>query len=191
MSSFQVPSPPVPSFKNSKRAGRANKTAASDFEIAQFAPRHAVLLDGAFLKRVYRANLWFGALLSISLGLIGLPAGLSCAAGVVTGLLFLKTQELFVARLLRSKTGLKISNSVSWLPTWALVPGKYVLLIAAILLMQRAGLLNYVGFTVGCLAVQLIMLSMAMGRMLSRRTKGQTTGRMLREIYVAPQKTKN
>ena len=96
-----------------------------------------------------------------------------------------------MARLLRSKTGLKISNSVSWLPTWALVPGKYVLLIAAILLMQRAGLLNYVGFTVGCLAVQLIMLSMAMGRMLGRRTKGQTTGRMLREIYVAPQKTKN
>ncbi len=50
-----------------------------------------------------------------------------------------------MARLLRSKTGLKISDSVSWLPTWALVPGKYVLLIAAILLMQPRRIIELCG----------------------------------------------
>lgn len=195
MSSFPVPSPPAPSFEQTPaakpktpNAQMMDVTSEGTFEPLK-ATRHAVLLDGAFLKRVYRATLWFGAVLSVSLGLLAFPAGLSCAFGLLTGALFLKSQELFVARLLRSKTGLQTSDPVSWLPTSAIVPGKYVMLIAAILILRRVELLNYFGFTVGCLAVQLIMLSMAMGRLLSGRSGKQSAGRMLHDVYVKPHVT--
>lgn len=185
MSSFQVPSPPVASFETKTKAQKAPAP-------RKLPNRHALLLDEAFLKRVYQANCWFGLVLAVTMGLIGhnFAAPLSSIAGSLSGLLFLKTQELFVARWLRSKTENQGSDSWRWLPTWLLIPGKYAVLIAAILLLRRAGLMNFVTFTAGCLAVQLIMLTMAAGRLLSRRSADGKVGTMLRDVYVAPHKMK-
>ena len=189
-----MPAPPEASFEAPKpKAGTRNVAFDEAFKTPA---KRRILLDVAFLKRVYGANLWFGVVLALTVGLIGqsFVAALSSLAGLLTGLLFLKTQELFVARLLRAKTGLPISDSWRFFPTWLLVPGKYVLLIAAILLLRKLGLMNYVTFVGGCLAVQLILLLMACERLLSRRaaagTAAEKVGKMLREVYVAPHQMK-
>ena len=180
MSSFQVPAPPTASFE--KQAAPASYKRA----------KRRVLLNEAFLERVYRANGWFAAVLAVTVGLVGhhFGASLSSALGSLTGLLFLKTQELFVARWLRSKTGKPGGEAKAdawrYLPTWLIVPGKYAVLIAAILLLRRAGLMNYLAFVGGCVAVQLIMLTMAMGRLLNRRSDDGKAATMLREVYVKP-----
>lgn len=177
MSRYSVPAPPAASFEKTRP------------QLPKISPRRrVVLLDEAFLGRVYQANCWFAVVLAISWGLIGQNFGalLSSALGSLTGWLFLKTQELFVARWLRAKTGQVGSEEWRFLPTWLLVPGKYALLIASILLLRRAGLMNFVTFTVGCLAVQLILLSMAAGRMMSRRSADGKAATMLRDVYVKP-----
>jgi hypothetical protein len=182
MSRFEVPAPPAAAFEKKPEA----------YPLPKKAKRRAVLLDEAFLKRVYRANCWFAVVLALTAGAVGQNFGtaLSSGLGSLTGILFLKTQELFVARWLRSKTGQPGKNEWRFLPTWLIVPGKYAVLIAAILLLRRAGLMNYLTFAGGCLSVQLIMLTMAMGRLGSRRSADGKAATMLREIYVAPHKIK-
>lgn len=182
MSRREVPAPPVASFEK-KPASRPSLRETK---------RHAVLLDEAFLRRVYRANCWFALVLALWAGLVAnhLGAALSSGLGSLTGILFLKTQELFVERWLRSKTGKPVPASWRNVPTWVLVPGKYAVLIATILLLRRAGLMNYLTFVGGCLTVQLIMLTMAMGRMVSRRSTDGKAATMLHEVYVAPHKVK-
>lgn len=176
MSRYSVPAPPTASFEKTKA------------ELPKVTKRRAVLLDEAFLGRVYRANCWFAIVLAVSWGLIGQNFGalLSSALGSLTGWVFLKTQELFVARWLKAKTGKAGGDEWKFLPTWLLVPGKYALLIGAILLLRRADLMNFVTFTVGCLAVQLILLTMALGRLMSRRPSDGKAATMLREVYVQP-----
>ena len=182
MSRREVPAPPLASFEQ-KIVSRPSLKETK---------RRTVLLDEAFLRRVYRANCWFAVVLAVWAGLMGnhLGAALSSGLGSLTGILFLKTQELFVARWLRSKTGKPTPNSWREVPTWLLVPGKYAVLIATILLLRRVGLMNYLTFVGGCVAVQLIMLTMAMGRMGNRRSTDGKAATMLHEVYVAPHQVK-
>jgi hypothetical protein len=146
-------------------------------------------LDNAFLQRAYRANLIFGAVLCVSIGIItrSLAASMSCAMGLLSGLMVLKAKELFVRRMVRSKDALPYDGPDKWLPRWAIGPGKFLLVVAAILLLRRIGMMDYVSFVIGCATVQLVVISMALGHLMAQRD----AGRSLREIYVTPHQNKN
>jgi len=178
----EVPAPPQASFeKNSERERRdAAKTGAATVGISAASQRIAPL-DAAFLGRVYRVNAIFGAILTTALGIWSgsVGAALSCAVGVTIGLLLLKTQELFVRRVIRPLTWPAYEGPDKKLPLWLIVPGKYALAAAAILLLRHTELLNYGAFAGGFAAVQMTLLSMALGRLMARR-------RSIREVYVQP-----
>ena len=184
MRKVAVPAPPQASFEE-KRAPR------KAFNPAQVvASRRISPLDAAFLQRVYRFVPRFGALLTLSVAVmarnVALP--LSLAAGILTGLLLLKTQEMFVRRVLRPKSEGAYDGADEKVPAWAIVPGKYALVIATLWLMRRTELLHYAGFAAGCTVTQLIVLSMAWRRLKANVAGGRT--RSINEIYVQPHKIK-
>jgi len=180
MRKVAVPAPPLASFEEKPQEAVTNRNSN-----AAAAQRNAPL-DAAFLSRVYRVNWQFGALLTLCAAMLAKSVDwpLSVAAGVLTGLLLLKTQELFVRRVIRPMTWPAYEGPDKKFPLWLMVPGKYALVIAAIWLLRHVGWLNYAGFLVGCTAVQITLLSMALGRLLHRR-------RSIREVYVQPHVAKH
>ncbi len=184
MNSFQVPAPPPASFEQQKSnaAQKLNRLATAPQK--KFAP-----LDAEFLQRVYRTNLLFGALLSLGLGLIlhSMAALLSGAAGVLSALLVLKAKELFVLRVVRPLDAAPYEGTGKWLPRWAIGIGKFFLIGGGIALLHRYELINFVAFVIGVASVQVMIISMALGRLLGNRD----AGRSLRDIYVTPHKIKN
>lgn len=180
MSKVQVPSPPQASFEAKKSAPRPKRTMRA---------KGAAPLDEAFLQRVYRNSLLFGTLLNISVAIItqSAAATLSCTVGLMSGLLVLKAKELFVRRVVRPHDAPPYQGPGKWLPRWALGIGKFVLIGATIALLRRFDLINYVSFVVGCASVQVLLISMALGRLMANRD----AGRSMREIYVTPHKIKN
>jgi hypothetical protein len=92
---------------------------------------------------------------------------------------------MFVRRVVRPKTMGAYEGPDKRIPAWAIVPGKYLVIIAAILLMRRYGLLNFGGFAIGCTAVQVILVTMALGRLKRNRPQLGLT-QSLNEIYVQP-----
>ncbi len=179
MRKVSVPAPPQASFEP-KRA--AQKTVAAE----AVASRRTAPLDAAFLQRVYRFVPRFGVVLTLSIAVIARNAALplSLAAGILTGLLLLKTQEMFVRRVLRPKS----AGGPDKMSALVIVPGKYAIVIATLWLMRRTDLLHYAGFAAGCTVTQLIVLSMAWERLRANAAGGRK--RSLSEIYVQPHKIK-
>ncbi len=179
MSSFQVPAPPQASFEKAVRKP-VNRSQLQ---------KRIVPLDSKFLQRAYRINLAFGAFLSLGLAVIlhSVAALLSSAAGVLSALLVLKAKELFVLKVVRPLDAPPYAGSGKWLPRWAIGIGKFFVIGAGIALLRRFELMDYVAFVIGCAAVQITIISMALGRLLGNRD----ANRSLRDIYVAPYKIKN
>lgn len=173
-----VPEPPQASF------------AAKKPERVALPLRKSAPLDGEFLNRVYRFTPRFGIVLTLCLAILSKSVALplSFAAGLLTGLLVLKTQEMFVRRVVRPKYLGPYDGTDKKFPAWLIVPGKYAIVIATLWLMRRTELLHYAGFAAGCTVTQLIVLTMAMGRLSANRTGGRKQS--LHEIYVAPYKVK-
>ena len=179
MSSVSVPPPPQSSFEPKSETTTRTRPGAPS--------KKAAPLDGKFFERVYRFAPGFGTLLAVCLAVISRNAALtlSFAVGFATGLLLLKSQEMFVRRVVRPKSWPAYDGPDKKIPVWVMVPGKYLLVIAAMLLLRRAGLLNFVAFAGGCTVMQFVVLSMALGRLNANRA------RSLNEIYVQPHKVKN
>ena len=184
MSKIPVPAPPLASLEENEGTSAATTRNQGAMPFQKVAP-----LDAEFLGRVYRFAPRFGTLLAICVAVISRSAALtlSFVAGFATGLLLLKTQEMLVRRVVRPKSWPAYDGPDKKIPVWAIVPGKYALIIAAILLMHRTELLNFVAFAGGCLVMQFVVLSMAWGRLKANRAGH----RSLNEIYVQPHKVKN
>jgi hypothetical protein len=138
-------------------------------------------LDAAFLSRTHVTTLWLGALLTWCAYVLtqNYLVTLSFATGAVLGALLLKSQEMFVRRLIRPKDAPPYSGWDALIPLWALLPLKYTFIIAGIALLFRYQMIHPVAFAVGVMTVQLVIVAKVIGRILSPRV------RSVREVYIS------
>jgi hypothetical protein len=143
--------------------------------VSQLAP-----LDAAFLSRVLITTLWFGALLTLLVFGItrSIPAAWSFAGGAGLSLVLLKSQEMFVRRVLRSKEAARYSGWDARIPLAVLLPAKYILIAAGIWLTLKLHLLVPAAFAAGFTLLQIVVTARVAGRVLSQRV------RSVREVYV-------
>ena len=175
MSKVSIPAPPSASWETQPK--RAVRRAPRD--LTKIAP-----LDSAFLQKTYRVNLLVGLMLMLAYGFAtrSFGAAISCWAGSLSGLLVFKAKELFVLRMLRPQDTLPYDGPGKWLPRWAIGPGKFVLVAAAIIALRHFNLMDYVAFVLGCVTVQVVVIAMALFHLFGQRD----AGRSLNEIYVQP-----
>lgn len=175
MSKVSIPAPPSASWEGLPKT--AVRRAPRDLK--KIAP-----LDSAFLQKTYRVNLLVGLMLMAGYGFItqSIGAAVSCLAGTLSGLLVFKAKELLVLRMVRPKDAPPYDGPGKWLPRWAIGPGKFVLVAAAIAALRHFNLMDYVAFVLGCVTVQVVVIAMALFHLLGQRD----AGRSLNEIYVQP-----
>lgn len=127
--------------------------------------------DDAFLPSVYRTMWIIGALgtAAFAFGLRSAVWAISFLFGVVVSLAFLKTQEMFIRKLLESRTPDTHGNKPKTPKIfWFLMLGKYIALAGAMAIMLHFELLNLVGFVIGFALLHVVMFS----KVLLGRAKG-------------------
>jgi hypothetical protein len=131
--------------------------------------RLAAPLDSEFLGRTYVTTLWLGAICTLcawgwtqSLKLSG-----SFAGGLLVGALLLKSQELFVRRILVPRSNASIMNFVARLPLAVLLPLKYLAIGLALGFVIDRGWLQPAAFAVGFIAQQVVVFSKVIGRFIA------------------------
>ncbi|HVF10649.1 MAG TPA: hypothetical protein VNA16_07595 [Abditibacteriaceae bacterium] len=138
-------------------------------------------LDVDFLRRTYRTAVWMGALLTLCAYAISgsFIVTISFAAGAALAALLLKSQEIFVRRALRPKGSAAYSGWDRRIPLPLLWFLKYGLIAYAMSYLLRAQVLEPVGFATGFMAMQLIVVAKALGRLLARTVRpiGEVYGR--------------
>lgn len=168
-----LPAPPQPSFVLPfDSASHAQKT---DWKSAnsQLAPTRIAPLDAAFLGRTARTTLWFGAFLTVCLGIVSrnILLTLSFAAGALLGLALLKSQQMLVARLAKPK---EIGVAAGWLmrvPLTFLLPAKYLLVAVGIYFGLHWHLLVPAAFASGFTVLQLVIVSKVISRLMLHNQK--------------------
>lgn len=179
MRTFNLPAPPQPSFTNSPALPHSDSSRTASKPGSPSAPQLAPL-DAAFLNRVLTTTLWFGALLALLVfgATRSLPATLSFAAGAGLSLVLLKSQEMFVRRVLRGKDAPAYAGWDARIPLAILLPAKYLLVAAGIGLSLRYQLLVPAAFAAGFTLLQIVVSARVAGRVMSQRV------RSVREVYV-------
>jgi len=179
MRTFNLPAPPQSSFSGSPSlsTSEASRAASSKRSSAtsQIAP-----LDAAFLSRVLVTTLWFGALLALLVYGItrSFPATWSFAGGAGLSLVLLKSQEMFVRRVLRAKDAPVYNGWDARLPLAVLLPGKYLLIAAGIYVSLRFQIMVPAAFAAGFTLLQVVVTARVAGRVMSQRV------RSVHEVYV-------
>ncbi len=160
MSKILVPPAPI-AARESEKSGEAQASAS----------KTSSPLDAAFLGRIYRSMLWFGAVLVVlvALGLKSAPATTSYAAGLVLAALLLRTQELAVRALMRPKE--QLGGFDARLILVLLLPLKFVLMAAALFALNYFGLIQAAYLALGFFAGQLVIVAKVAGWMLARAAK--------------------
>ena len=186
MKKYSVPAAPQPSFGNAPanlnptnlQQPAPQRTASSSKTVAP--------LDAAFLRRTYRTCAWMGPLLTLCAYAISSGSFIvtgSFAAGALLAALLLKSQEIFVRRVLRPKGSTAYAGWDKRIPLPLLLFLKYSLIAAAMCFLLRAQVITPAGFATGFMMMQLVVVARAMGRLLSRSM------RPIGEVYVRGNKS--
>ncbi len=137
-------------------------------KIQILAPKVRSPFDAAFLRRVYRAMLVFGALLTllIAFGLKSWAATGSFVGGMILAALLLRTQEVAVRSMLRPTT--ETGGFDTKLLMVLALPLKFFAIGAVLWLANAQGWLQLVPFAAGFFAAQLVLLCQVAGCLLKR-----------------------
>ncbi len=175
MKSNLVPPAPLPSWET--QAPRVPDNGDKSSASTSFTP-----LDAAFLSRTFVTIGWFGSLLAVFtyIATASIGAAFSFAAGAWMAALLLKSQEILVRRLLRSKSAPPYDGWDRKIPLWVLLPLKYVVVVGALGWGVSSHLLLPMYFCGGFGAAQVAMIAKVLGRFLNGRV------RSVREVYIDP-----
>jgi hypothetical protein len=138
-------------------------------------PQLSAPLDDGFLKRVYVSTLWVGALAAmLAYGATNSVAWMgSLIGGMALGALLLKSQEVFVRKVL--STGDAGSGKAR--AAIALLLGlKFVGVMAVMGLAMESGWLLPGALALGFFMQQLIVIAKVMGRFFHKRMRSQAVG---------------
>jgi hypothetical protein len=177
MNKATVPTPPQPSFSAQLRsASSAPRTAQRPAK-----PLAATPLDAAFLGRVARTTVWFGAYLSFFVFAVTRSSFLasSYAVGASLSALLLWSQVAYVRVLVRSKANDGAAKA-SRFPVWLALPLKYGALMFLIWALLRFQLIQPLAFVLGVSLSQLVIVAKVVGRMMA--------GQNIAEVYVKKDK---
>ncbi len=186
MKTVSLPSPPQPSFAEGSvvfQPGSSQKNFGSARSLPS-ASKTVAPLDAAFLGRVARTTIWFGAFLTVCVALVSrqFAMTISFAAGALLSLALLKSQQMFVARLARSK---EVATQQSWiarLPLVFLLPAKYVLIAVGIYFGLKFQALVPAAFATGFTVLQIVVFSKVVSLVMLNNQKP------LHEVYVSNEK---
>ena len=98
-------------------------------------------------------------------------ATLSFAGGAVLGALLLKSQEIFVRRVIRPKDASTAHGLDTRIPIALLLPVKYIIIGVAFALLLDRDLLQPVAFAIGFMTLQIVIVSKVLGRLLAHRIR--------------------
>lgn len=161
MSKTMVPSPPLPTGTTK------DDTAAKAREVKSAQSP----LDEAFIGRVYRSMLWFGAVITllVALGLRDAAAVSSLVAGIVLAAVLLRSQEIGVRSLMRpSQQGAGIDPKLSML---LLLPIKFIGVVVALATLNYFKLIAPAYVAAGFFVGQLVLVAKIAGWVLTRNAK--------------------
>ncbi len=124
--------------------------------------------DDGFVGRIIASMLGFGALLM--LGVLGATNSPSMSAsflgGIVLGALLLKSQELFVRRVLGPRVAQE-KNLCHRVPLAVILPLKYLFIGAILGIIIEAGWLSTPALTLGFVVSQFVIVAKVVGRFAS------------------------
>ena len=160
---MKVPAPPIASFENA----RQSTPAKASRRVKLSAP-----LDAGFLNRTHITSLWVGALaVMIAYGQTrSLKFTLSLIGGIALGALLLKSQEIFVRRVM-SPVAVKGAGKFARFPLMILLGLKFGVVMALMGISMEAGWLQPIAFVVGFFTQQLVVVAKVAGRFLSLKTR--------------------
>jgi hypothetical protein len=160
MSKILVPSPPLPASETTtKKTGGKSVT-----EIGS-------PLDAAFISRIYRSMLWFGAVITVltASGLRSPAAVSSIVAGLVLAAVLLRAQEIATRALLRPAS--KLGGMDAKLFMVLLLPVKFIVIVVALATLNYFKLIVPGYLALGFFAGQLVIVAKVFGWMIARATK--------------------
>jgi predicted lipid-binding transport protein (Tim44 family) len=188
MKKIILPSPPQPTFlvrpvsTNQDGFSPTPNTRVENSD--QAASNRLAPLDAAFLRRVHRTTLWFGAL--ITLCVLGVTHSMlittSFGGGALLGGLLLKSQEITVSRALRKPASSK-KNWAAILPMSLAPLVKYLLVGVLLSVLFHRGHLHVAAFATGIMVVQFVVVAKVIGRLMARQM------RSVREVYIVQGKS--
>lgn len=171
MKKVSLPSPPQPSFG----AATFNSVSSSQKPNAKSSSASKTIapLDAAFLGRVARTTIWFGTFLTFCVAIVSRDFAIAASfgAGALLGLALLKSQQMLVARLSKSK---EVTEENGWLvraPLMFLLPAKYLLISIGIFFGLKSGFLVPPAFATGFTVLQIVVFSKVIGRLLLHNQK--------------------
>lgn len=152
--SIRVPDPPQPKKRESVPVEAKSKM------------RLAAPLDAEFLGRTYITTLWMGTVFSICAWGItrSTIATGSFLWGALLGALLLKSQEIFVRRVIAPRSGIVVGSWDARIPIAVLLPLKYILIGLTFSFLISRGWLHPIAFTIGFLMEQVVIVSKVIGR---------------------------
>jgi len=152
--STHVPAPPQPRKRASVPVEAKPKT------------RLAAPLDAEFLGRTYITTLWMGTVFSICAWGItrSYIATGSFLWGALLGALLLKSQEIFVRRVIAPRSGIVAGSWDARIPIAVLLPLKYILIGLTFSFLISRNWLHPIAFTIGFLMEQVVIVSKVIGR---------------------------
>lgn len=162
--SISVPPPPLPP-RQPKPAQPIRKTPL------------AAPLDAAFLARTYITTLWFGAIWTmLAWGITQSPKATgSFAGGLFLGALLLKSQEIFVRRVLAPRGKTEGADLFARIPIAVLLPLKYIIVALAFGFLLERGWLHPIALAFGFLTQQVVIISKVIGRFAANRLRANET----------------
>ena len=151
--------PPAP-------VGSAGKT---QFGNQVKAPNALSPLDAAFLGRIYKSMLWFGAIvcLVMAFALKTAPAIGSFIGGYILAVVLLRVHEVSIRGILRPKN--ELGGLDARLLVVLLLPLKFVLIAAVLMGWNLTGTLQPAPLAGGFFAAQLVIVAKVVGWLLAKK----------------------
>ena len=139
----------------------------------------AAPLDMAFIGRTYVTTVWFGLICSILVwGLTqSAKATGSFMGGIALGALLLKSQEIFVRRVMAPRAGIAHDGEalkkdlIARIPIALILPFKYLAVGLIFWLAIDRDWLHPLAFVAGFVTEQIVIISKVIGRYLAGRLK--------------------
>jgi hypothetical protein len=168
MSKILVPNPPLPAgeVKNENSVGASAPKSKKDTPSKKDSP-----LDAAFLGRIYRSMLWFGAFITI-LAALGLREGAavsSIVAGMALAAVLLRAQEIGVRALMQPKE--KMGGMDARLFMVILLPIKFLLIVVVLATLNYFKLIAPGYLALGFFVGQLVIVAKVVGWMMTRSVR--------------------
>lgn len=179
---FEVAPAPVPSWeREGQMAGSVGISGAKPAGASSSAVPKSLGLDAAFLCRVHRTVLWFGAFAILLVALITAKQGrapvLAFASGLGIGWALLGAQAFIVRRTLSGGSARERQRKMLW---WLLVPLKYLLVALLLGWLLNAAKLPATWLALGFGMVQLVLFCKVAGHVLNGSVK------TVRQAYIGP-----